>query len=427
MSSIRNRSDGSSRPPRRALKFAVLQIGARMHYAIPALLKRAGMLQHFYTDAVGNMGLTGRIAGVLPSRLCPPVVRRLLGRKIPADVGEDEVTTAQPLALIDGLRRRIDVNAGAATDAAPEWLRLRMVNEDFRSADALYCLDPGDIEVMRAAKDRGMAIVYEQIIAPQVGRIMREERARFPGFEPQDSERLVEAGIELDKEVWRMADLVLAPSPFVREGMVGLGARPDSIGLVPYGLPEHWFGPIDARPVPGRILFVGGVGLRKGNHYLAEACRILASRGVQAEFRVVGPYDGKAIAAPLFQGPTYVGQVPRDQVRAEFLSADVFAFPTLAEGFALAHLEAMACGLPVVTTPNCGPAVRDGQDGFIVPPRDATALADRLQEITGDRALRARMSESARTRAAEYSWSHYRNRLLGALDHVAVGAEPRAA
>jgi glycosyltransferase involved in cell wall biosynthesis len=364
---------------------------------------------------------------VLPAWLCPPTVKRLLGRKIPDDVAEDHVTTAQPLALIDGLRRRLDVNASAATDAAPDWLRLRMMNEDFRSANALYCLDPGDIDVIRAAKQRGMAVVYEQIIAPHVGRILREERERFPGLEPQDSQELVESGIQLDREVWRMADLVLAPSPFVRDAMVDLGARPEAIGLVPYGLPEHWFGPIEARPVPGRILFVGGVGLRKGNHYLAEACRILASRGVQADVRVVGPYDAKQIAAPLFQGPTYVGQVPRSQVREEFLAADVFAFPTLAEGFALAHLEAMACGLPVVTTPNCGPAVRDGQDGFIVAPRDAVALADRLQELVSDRGLRDRMSESARGRAAEYSWSHYRQRLLGALDTVSASEERRAA
>jgi len=117
----------------------------------------------------------------------------------------------------------------------------------------------------------------------------------------------------------------------------------------------------------------------------------------------------------LFQGPTYVGQVPRSQVREEFLRADVFAFPTLVEGFALSHLEAMACGLPVVTTPGCGPAVREGQDGFVVPPRDAHALADKIAAIITDRALRRRMSESARERASSYSWGYYRQRLLEAV------------
>src|SRR5207237_474516 len=132
-------------------------------------------------------------------------------------------------------------------------------------------------------------------------------------------------------------DLVLAPSEFVRQGMVALGANPERIKLVPYGLPETWYG-VPSRPVPGRVLFVGSVGLRKGNHYLAQACKLLRERGVPAEFRVVGRYDAQEVASPLFAGPEYVGLVPRSQVQKEFSEADVFAFPTIAEGFALVHL-----------------------------------------------------------------------------------------
>jgi len=419
MSPRSSQSDpGGAGASRRPLKFAVLQLGARMHYAVPALLKRAGMLQHFYTDAVGNLGLTATLGRLLPPRWRPAAIKRLLGRKIPEEVSPTEVTTAQTLSLLDSLRHSVERPVDLTADVAPAWLRHRMTSENFRGANALYCLDPGDAPVIDAAKERGMFVVYEQIIAPQVGWILREERARFPGLELQDSEELVEAGIRLEREVWKKADLVLAPSDFVRDGLIELGAPADKIRLVPYGLPSEWFGPLEADPIPGRVLFVGGVGLRKGNHYLAEACRILADRGVAADFRVVGPYDAQEIASPLFAGPTYVGQVPRGQVHQEFLRADVFAFPTLVEGFALSHLEAMACGLPVVTTPNCGPAVRDGQDGFVVPPRDARALADRIQTIISDRALRKRMGESARERAAAFSWSHYRERLLDAVSEA---------
>ena len=406
---------GGAGPARRPLKFAVLQLGARMHYAVPALFKRAGMLQHFYTDAVGNLGLTGALGRLLPSRLCPAPLRRLLGRRIPAEVSPAEVTTAQTLTVIDGLRHTVEGRPDLTEDVAPAWLRHRITLENFRGANALYCLDPGDAKVVQAAKQRGMFVVYEQIIAPQVGWILRDERSRFPDLEVQDSEQLVAEGIRLEQQIWKMADLILAPSDFVREGLAQLGAPAEKIGLVPYGVPDEWLAPIEAAPIPGRVLFVGGVGLRKGNHYLAEACRILAERGVAAEFRVVGGYDAQEITSPLFRGPTYVGQVPRSQVHEEFLRADVFAFPTLVEGFALSHLEAMACGLPVVTTPSCGPAVRDGQDGFVVAPRDARALADKLEAIITDRALRRRMSESARERAAGYSWGHYRRRLLDAV------------
>jgi glycosyltransferase involved in cell wall biosynthesis len=148
---------------------------------------------------------------------------------------------------------------------------------------------------------------------------------------------------------------------------------------------------------------------------------------VPVDVRVVGPYDPQMIAAPLFAGPTYVGQVPRSRIRDEFGQADVFAFPTLAEGMALAHVEAMACGVPVVTTPNCGPATRDGRDGFIVAPRDAVGLADRIEAIVCDRALRDRLAQSAHKRAVEYSWPHYQERLLAALEPTLELRQQRAA
>src|SRR4051812_13852046 len=65
------------------LRFAVLQIGARMHYAVPALLERAEMLCHFYTDAIGNRGVTGALATVVPQWMWPPPIRRLIGRQVP--------------------------------------------------------------------------------------------------------------------------------------------------------------------------------------------------------------------------------------------------------------------------------------------------------------------------------------------------------
>ncbi len=397
-----------------SLRFAVVYVGARMHYAVPALLNRAGMLEHFYTDAVGNFGLTDLVAGLVPPHLCPPAVRRLFARRIPDDLPEQTVTTVQDVALFDALCARL-AGGTAWRDRAPDELRRRVVAEDFRGANALYCLDPGDLDLMRAAKRRGMTVVYEQAISPQVGIILREERARFPGLEAQDSETLVRDGLKIDREIWRLADLVLAPSEFVRQGMLELGASCDNIALVPYGLSSSWYASEPAQPVPGRVLFVGGVGLRKGNHYLAEACRILRSRGVDAEFRVVGTYDPRETASPIFGGPTYVGAVPRSEVRSEFLRADVFAFPMLAEGFALAHLEAMACGLPVITTPNCGPAVREGQDGFVIPPRRPDELADRIELVISNRPLRGRMSRSARLRAAAFSWDAYQARLLATL------------
>ena len=93
----------------------------------------------------------------------------------------------------------------------------------------------------------------------------------------------------------------------------------------------------------------------------------------------------------------------------------MFVLPSLAEGSAEATYEALAAGVPVVTTRAAGSVVRDGIDGRIVPERDPVALADAIAEIVEDRDKRARMSEAARERARDYTWERYGERLVGAL------------
>jgi hypothetical protein len=397
------------------LKFAVLQLGARLHYAVPAVLQQANMLRAFYTDVVGDIGVLNVMGRFLRPVARSKQVRRLFGRRLPKEVPRDAVVSAPGRSLAHAALSRLLGTGHLTQMTSPDsWLKKTIVDEDFRGANALYALDNSDSGVIREASRRGMFIAYEQIICANSGRIMREERARFPGVEAQDPEELVEEGIRADLEVYKMSNVVLAASEFVRGSLIKLGCPAEKIAIVPYGVDQRWLD-IEARPVPGRVLFVGTVGLRKGNHYLAEAYRILRDRGVDTEFRVVGPHAPDVPAAPIFQGPHYIGQVPRTQVTEEFAQADVFVLPTVAEGFGLVHLEAMACGVPVVTTPNCGSVVRDGVDGYIVPIRDPHILADRIESIIRDRAERTRMSRNARERASQFTWPAYSKSLVRAI------------
>ena len=69
----------------------------------------------------------------------------------------------------------------------------------------------------------------------------------------------------------------------------------------------------------------------------------------------------------------------------------------------------------MITTTNCGSVVRDGVDGFIVPIRDASALADRIQQLVQDRQLRDQMGAAARQRAREFTWAAAVEQLAGIL------------
>jgi len=402
-------------PQASPLKFAVLQMGARMHYAVPAILQRAGMLRAFYTDAVGDVGFVNTMNRLIPDKVRSKSLRRLFGRRLPDNVPPDAVVSAPGRAIAHAALDRLPAGRSLSRFTSPgQWLQRTIVQEDFRGANALYCLDNSDLDVIRAARRKRMFIVYEQICCPEVGRIMRQERSIFPGLEEQEPEELIEAGIKRDLEAWQLSDVVLAPSKFVRDSMVRLGFDSDRISVVPYGLSQDWF-ETPARPKRERVLFVGNVCLLKGVHYLAEARRILLQRGLSPEFRVVGPIRPYVPHTAMFEGLEYVGQVPRTQVREEFAQADVFALPTISESFGLVHLEALACGVPVITTPHCGSVVRNGVDGYIVPVRDPAALADRIQQLLIDRQLRSRMSADARERARQFSWQHYARNLLSAV------------
>jgi glycosyltransferase involved in cell wall biosynthesis len=100
----------------------------------------------------------------------------------------------------------------------------------------------------------------------------------------------------------------------------------------------------------------------------------------------------------------------------------VFVYPSLHEGSAIATYEALASGLPVITTANSGSVVRDSSEGFIVPIRDVEALKEKILLLYGDRQLREEMGRNARKRAEDFTWSAYRRR-LGVLLHRLLAAK----
>jgi glycosyltransferase involved in cell wall biosynthesis len=121
----------------------------------------------------------------------------------------------------------------------------------------------------------------------------------------------------------------------------------------------------------------------------------------------------------------HTSHLPQKDLPSLFHDADVFVLPTLIEGMPLVVLEAMACGVPVITTTHGpGEIVRDGVDGFFVPIRDHEAIAARLEQLYLDRPLREQMGHNARERALQYSWDAYARRAADAVLSVPAKAVP---
>lgn len=395
--------------------FAVLQMGARLHYAVPTVLERAGMLRGFYTDAA-RTGTLEALARLWPRRLLPGMVQRLFARELPSDLPRRKVHSVPVLTVGTTLAGKLGPRARtlAAALAPHENLRRHLLRHAFDGANALYVLDNADLDMVREARRWGLFVVYEQICSPEIGRILYEERERHPGIEAQDSRALIEDGIARDLEVWRQSDLVLSASPNVTDAIARVGGPTQSVREVPYGLDERWFS-VTPRHLGRRILFVGRVGLPKGAHYFAQLARELQPRYADVEFRAIGAVTRERAEHPLFRGPNYVGVVPRDRIREEFARAYAVVLPTLSEGFGMVLLEAMACGVPVVTTQNSGTVARDGEEGFVLPIRDTNGLRESVMRLLDDPALRDRMGEAAQERARDFTWSRYAERLTGAI------------
>jgi colanic acid/amylovoran biosynthesis glycosyltransferase len=179
-------------------------------------------------------------------------------------------------------------------------------------------------------------------------------------------------------------------------------------------LPTYLPQPSTPRELP-LLLAVGQLKDKKGLRYLIEACRILRGRGFQFECEIVGdgPLRGSLEAMierlALRDHVALLGALPQDTVTAKYGDADVFVLPCVIasdgdrDGIPTVILEAMAMGLPVVSTDLSGipEAVVDGTTGLLVRPEDPTALADALARLLDDSGLRERMGRQGRLRVEE--------------------------
>lgn len=405
---------------KKPLNFAVIQLGARMHYAVPEILAEAGMLACLYTDAASETGLTPPFSWI-PRRLRPRSIRRLLARQLPAAIPKEKTKSYLWASISDQLFSRFmgpwkkSANLNYRFGVGGHYIASHAIRDEFAGANAIYVHPCSSTDVIREARRRGMFVVLEAISHPLLREVERRECEKFGAKAPAVArEKLNRQNIEIFRKEAGLADLILAASTYVKTGLAEIGIPEDRVRIVPYGISENFF---DTTPDPqvGRVLFVGTVGYLKGVHYLAEAARELRAGGFQGEFRVVGPVEPNVRGRPEFQGLDFLGQIPRSEVKEEFLKADVFAFPTLSDGFGIVLAEALAAGLPIVCTPNCADVVEDKVNGFVVPCRNAGLLAARIREITTNRSLRQSMSIEARRRSKQYTLASYRSRLIAAF------------
>lgn len=181
---------------------------------------------------------------------------------------------------------------------------------------------------------------------------------------------------------------------------------PSAITRIPgSGVDVEIFAPRDESPGPPIILMAARMLVDKGVHEFVRAAQIAKSRGVRARFVLVGDTDSEnpaAISNPQIKRWHAEGHVEwwghRDDMSNVLNMAHVVCLPSYREGLSTVLLEAAACGRPLIASdvPGCREIVIHKETGLLVPPRDATALADAMQVLAADPLLRHRLGQRAR-------------------------------
>jgi alpha-maltose-1-phosphate synthase len=302
---------------------------------------------------------------------------------------------------------------------ANDWLMETMRRECSRpNVRALHAYEDCALLQFREARTRGQACLYDMPIGYYPAWVEREKdlMKRFADWLPSGdatARRFVRPA-QKDEEL-ELANLVLAPSEFVAETIRRFYPQ-KTIRIARYGVAAELWTPPRLRNNDGplRFLFVGQCSLRKGVPLLLEAWRAAGLR--DARLDLVGGWrlaDGRR---KLPDGVAWTGPVDRDALADLYRQADVFVFPSYFEGRALVVGEAMASGLPVITTRESGAEDLVGAaTGILLDGHEREELIGALKWFAENRDQIPQLSAAARTAAEASSWSAYRASVKSAV------------
>lgn len=396
---------GQPRSPMPTLpRFLVIQNGARHNYAIPTAFHRAGVLSSLCTDFTSNRPL-----GILLARMIGKdrnLASALARRQPPKDIEWAVRTSDAAFFTSEALKflLRGENGRGSLINISKSMAERTMLWRGTGDATHIYTMLGEGGHFVRRAKENGLGVVGDVYIALSADRIVCEEESRFPDWSPHNPNTSVTYERQRNGVLLECSDLLVCPSEYVRDDLVAHhGVDASRTCVIPYAVNSNWLF-LATKPEKGRALFAGTANLRKGIHYLAAAATLL--KGSCTIF-VAGGVSEKVRNHPAARDLIFLGHLSKAHMAAEFKRADVFVFPSLAEGAASVCAEALGAGVPVVTTRAAGSIVRDGIDGIIVPERDPEALAEAVLSIIVDRGRRAAMSYAARERAQMFTWDRF--------------------
>ncbi len=386
-------------------KVIICQHGNRHQYRIAQAFEAEGMLSALYTDSCeySFMGKVSKYLSFIPIGN----IRRLSKRITNLDKNKVKSTDKPFFAML--------VNKKAQPlerfRSGHKSLSKKMIKWGLRDADIVYSMYHESLEFLEYAKENNRKIVVDVFISPAYKKDMYDIFGNESSIQELEDKYL-------DKTL-SLADIILCPSEYVAEGVKRLYPDFESkVKILPYGSSINYNGQIN-KPVKGRIFWAGGDYKRKGLEYLASAADILKLKYPDMEFRAAGVDDSNVIMSEKFRNINFLGKIDKASMKKEFLSADIFVFPTIAEGMAGTVIEAISAGCPVMTTKSAGiDSLINYENAIIINYNNIDGIASGIEKIYHDRDLRNKISEKSLKISEEYTVYAWQNRLKNLIESL---------
>jgi glycosyltransferase involved in cell wall biosynthesis len=399
------------------MRISVSHAGKQHSYHLAAALQKLGVLERFYTSSyIGPAWLQALVNNqdMLRRRFQPGLASPFVHYNWGYELREMYVKYRQGrgAAFTEAVYARdVQFDADMANLIANA------------NSDTFWGFQGSALQTLKASKAAGKRTLLELATAhvSAAKKYLGEEARLQPDWADSFDNLVFPPAYErrLEEEPF-VADFAVAASGFTRQTLLEAGMAPEKILYLPLGF-EVDHVPYQAlekrKPGPLRLLYAGNVTQRKGMAYLLDAMASVPK--TVATLHVVGTVQGSGAAfAAHKELYTYQPAVSQQQLFGMYANYDALVLPTLFEGFGLVLVEAMAAGLPVITTAHSiGPELVDeGQTGYLVPIRDSLALIDAIEqmaELPEEQYLAMRLA--ARQKALSFTWDAYRDRLATLL------------
>jgi hypothetical protein len=396
-------------------KFVTVQAGARDGYQVPLALAEQDLLECFITDAYRTKGLIGTLAGVAPGSssrhheglAASCVINDSIGfAMFAAEMLSKRVLKSQ--GLTDSAQRQKDraLSLRAFKETIDREAKLLAISYyagpafqqliEHGQSGLLFQIHPEPKELKKLYEE-------EMELQPSASRSLMAEREMQIGNELLDD-------LALESQ---LAERIVVASSYTKDTLISQGIDSSKITICPYGVDFDRYRVCDfagRQTGPLRIAFVGSVIQRKGLTYLLDAISRFSESSVEITFYTRACPDKAVLARYSGKNINLKENLSDEEVIAEMQHSDLFALPSIAEGFGHSLAEAMAVGLPAIASVNTmgRDCIEDGVDGLLVPIRSVDAIEEKIAWAIQNRSCLREMGRLASLKIRRFSWKQFR-------------------